>query len=165
MNQRGPAAINGHRIMQLEDLGNERGLRGIVVFLPLPRSDCLEDASLSPPVMSWEIGLFGRGSEGQEISLSDQRGPLFDYVLRLSISPPRAECGRSWGLHFNYSPHCVLRRAGFFRGTRTCETFPRFAIDILHCNSASESPCFDVLVIGRVDQCAAVIQSVTRAAS
>ena len=116
--------------------------------------------------MSWEIGLFGRGlarSEGQEISLSDQRGPLFDYVLCLSISPPRAECGRSWGLHFNYCPHCVSRRASL-------ETFLRFAIDILHYNSASESPCFDVPVIisaadGWTDQCAAVIQSVTRAAS
>ena len=86
MNQRGPAAINGLRIMQLEELGKEGGLSGIVL-LPLP---CPEDASLSPPVMSWEIGLFGRGLEGQEISLSDQRGPLFDYVLRLSISPPRA---------------------------------------------------------------------------
>ena len=86
MNQRGPAAINGHHIMQLEELGKEGGLSGIVL-LPLPRS---EDASLSPPVMPWEIGLFGRGLEGQEISLSDQRGPLFDYVLCLSISLRRA---------------------------------------------------------------------------
>ena len=86
MNQRGPAAINGHRIMQLEDLGKEGGLSRIVL-LPLPRSD---DASLSPPVMSWEIGLFGRGSEGQEISLSDLRGPLFDYVLLVCLSLRRA---------------------------------------------------------------------------
>ena len=61
--------------------------RKIVALLPLPRP---EDASLSPPVMPWEIGLFGRGLEGQEISLSDQRGPLFDYVLCLSISLRRA---------------------------------------------------------------------------
>ena len=140
-----PAGPLSNQWLSYYATGGARQRSGIIVLLPLPRSD----ASLSPPVMSWEIGLFGRGrgSEGQEISLSDQRGPLLDYVLGMSISPPRAECGRSWGLHFNYSPHCVLRRAGFFRETRTCETFPRFAIDILHYNSASESPCFDVPVI------------------
>ena len=145
--------------MQLEDLGKEGGIElncsFCYPFLVKPTWDVMGN---------WLIrtGLGPLGGTGN-FAVRSERAAIRLCPLSVCLSLRRAECGRSWGLHFNYSPHCVSRRASL-------ETLLRIAIDILHYNSASESPCFDVPVVisaadGWTDQCAAVIQSVTRAAS
>ena len=142
MNQRGPAAINGHGIMQLEDLGKEGGIELNCSFgypfLVKPTWDVMGN---------WLIrtGLGGAGN----FAVRSERAAIRLCPLSVCLSLRRAECGRSWGLHFNYSRHRVSRRAAFVKGATPwrlfcvspsiscCTIIQRARVRVLTCPSSS----------------------------